>query len=290
MPLRIVFTLLLALWPLLTFSQSQPVRTVESYDLKGTSHQYYIDLLSEILRRTAAEYGPAHVETVPHPGQGRVIRLLEQDRFFDVMWAGISEQREQNLKVIPIPLLKGGLGWRGMVIREQDREKFRGFTQLTQLKRLIGCQGEHWPDADILEHAGLTVARISSVTAMMEMLLLKRCDYLSLSLFEGYVEVAARQPKLAGLVFEDQVILKYPLAMYYFVHRSNLSLADRLTKGLTDMVEEGALLDFMQQHPVTRHVFPLTKYRHARIFELEAPAHTDSPLLQHSDYWLASPQ
>ncbi|WP_162558470.1 hypothetical protein [Saliniradius amylolyticus] len=271
-------------------AQSQVVRTIGPQDPEaGASHKYYIDLLERVISRTEAEFGPAYIQQVPHPGQGRVLRLLGQNRFYDVMWAGSSAQREVSLKAIPVPLFKGGLGWRGMVILEQRRPVFARINTLEQLSHFVACQGEHWPDSDVLENAGLVVARINRVTAMMEMLIKKRCDYLPLSLFEGPSEVSARQHRMPGLVFYDRLILKYPLTMNFFVHRSNEVLARRMTAGLQQMVQEGELEAFMRDHPVTQHMFPLSQYRQARVFELDNPNYAVPALLEQPEYWLGLP-
>jgi hypothetical protein len=138
------------------------------------SHDYFTGLLRLALIETADEYGYAVLHTVPYPGQERMLKLLALGAFYDVVWAGNSTARESTLHKVNLPLFRGGLGWRGMIIRQQDSDKFSKITSIKDLDGLIACQGLHWPDADVFEHAGLAVARVGFFDAMLQMVELNR--------------------------------------------------------------------------------------------------------------------
>ncbi|WP_019029131.1 hypothetical protein [Colwellia piezophila] len=247
------------------------VTTTGKQKADDASHDYFIGLLRLALIETSEEYGYAVLQTVPYPGQERMLKLLALGEFYDVVWAGNSHIREAELHKVPFPLFRGGLGWRGMIIRQQDSESFSSFTSAKDLNELIACQGLHWPDADILEHAGLPIARIGYFDAMLQMVTLKRCDYLPLSIFEGQAELDVVQSSFPNLIFYQDLIIQYPLSMHFFVNSNNKLLADRLNLGLQRLFKSGSYFKYMKDHPLTHHAFPLSKFKNSRVIKLDNP-------------------
>lgn len=249
------------------------------------SHDYFTGLLRLALIETADEYGYAVLHTVPYPGQERMLKLLSLGAFYDVVWAGNSDLRQTKLHKVNFPLFRGGLGWRGMIIRQEDKAKFSKITSINTLKDLIACQGLHWPDADVLEHAGLPVARVGHFDAMIQMVALKRCDYLPLSIFEGKAELAIVKDSFPSLVFYEDLIIKYPLNMHFFVKSNNKELAKRLSLGLERLFHSGKFDNYMKEHSLTKHAFPLSKFQKSRVIMLENPNEKYSELVEFDLKW-----
>lgn len=244
------------------------IHTVGKQKPDDASHDYFIGLLRLALTETTPEYGKAIIKTIPQPGQERMFKLLAAGKFYDVIWSGNSQERDIQLLKIPFPLFKGGLGWRGMIIRHQDKDKFASFNNVAELKSAIACQGAHWPDADVLEQGGLTVYRVGHFDAMLHMVELQRCDYLPLSIFEGQAELDIVQESFPNLIFYQDLIIKYSMSMNFFVNIKNTQLANRLSLGLKKMNNSGALHKYMTHHPLTKHAFPLTKFKSAKVIKL----------------------
>lgn len=244
------------------------IHTVGKQKPDDASHDYFIGLLRLTLAETTPEYGKAIIKEIPQPGQERMLKLLAAGKFYDVIWSGDSKKRNKELLRIPFPLFKGGLGWRGLIIRHQDKKKFSSVNNVSELSKAIACQGAHWPDADILEQSGLTVYRVGHFDAMLHMVELQRCDYLPLSIFEGQAELDIVQESFPNLVFYQDLIIKYSMSMNFFVNVNNTQLANRLTLGLKKLNDSGALYSYMAHHPLTKHAFPLTKFKSAKIIKL----------------------
>ena len=119
---------------------------------------------------------------------------------------------------IRIPLFKGLLGYRVSLIHKSNYEKFVGIGK-KELQALIACQGQHWPDSDILEDNQFQVARVVRFDSMFKMLNQGRCDYFPRSIFEGYAELLSAQQLYPDLMMFDEVILQYDFPMYYFVNQ-----------------------------------------------------------------------
>lgn len=269
---------LITLFFIFNSQAAQVVRTVGQQKVDDASYDYFVQLLDKSLSVTKDEYGAFEIKTVPHPGQERVMMLLSAGKFYDVVWSGSSKQRDNKLLKVPFPLFKGGLGWRGSVIRKEDTHKFEEITHIEQLSSWVACQGMHWPDADVLEQNGLTVSRVTHFDSMLQMLVLKRCDYLPLSIFEGEAELELVSDSFEELVFSEGVILSYPMTMNYYVHAGNMALANRLELGLIRLNESGEFDHFMRAHSLTNNAFPLSQYQSTNLIKLSNSEFNSSEL------------
>ncbi|NQZ08240.1 MAG: hypothetical protein HRT35_13865, partial [Algicola sp.] len=175
---------------------------------------------------------------LPYLHQGRAIRLLKASKELEVLWTMTDAAREEVLLPIRIPLLKGLMGYRIFIIRQEDQVKFRDINTLAQLRKLIAGQGHDWPDTQILRANKLKVTTSSSYIGLFEMLQSKRFDYFPRSITEAQSEQPLYQPK--GLITEDSLLLHYIAPFYFFVALANTTLAKRLETGLQIALEDGS--------------------------------------------------
>ncbi|WP_305857640.1 hypothetical protein [Balneatrix alpica] len=282
------------LTPNWAMAATQEVRIIPPQSQQDASHRYFQDLLQLSLDHSAASHGPAKVVlTDVVLQQGRAEKDVLHGDFIDVYWMGTSRERERDLRAIRIPLLKGLLGYRGLIIRS---DRYRQFAQLNNAKaiqQLIACQGMHWPDSDILEANGYQVSRVARYESMFLMLSNGRCDYFPRGIHEGPAEVEAfNQQRVAGsasLMWFDQWLLYYPFPMYFFTSPGNEALAQRIEQGLNTLIDNGELTGFMQQHPISQHLFPLEQWQQRPIFPLHNPALPPDTQIGNSRYWLVPP-
>ncbi|WP_430461174.1 hypothetical protein ACQUQU_18405 [Thalassolituus sp. LLYu03] len=290
--LRVLLTLLCGLLPALVMLPAltpevqaasvirvQPQRS----DLDG-SYRYYTDLLQKALDATAAEYGPSTIEASElRFSQARAFQALV-DHQIDVFWAGTDPAREELVAPVRVPLYAGLLGYRVPVIRKADQARFDAIDTPEQLQAMLACQGDHWPDSDILQHNGYRVQRVTLFEVMYSMLQSGRCDYFPRGLNEVYAEVShvARQDLMAY----DRLILAYPFPNYFFVARDNPRLLERLTLGMERLVSSGELLAFLQQHPTTKSIFPLSRLSQSLVFPLSNPLLPPQTPLADQRLWL----
>ena len=124
-----------------------------------TVHNYYFELLKKVLQVTELKYEKTNIVFSNKMEQGRAFVYLEKGKFLDIHWAGTSKKREKELKAIKIPLFKGLLGFRKLIILEDNVEKFDEVNTLEDLKKYKACQGTHWPDTKILENAKIQIMK-----------------------------------------------------------------------------------------------------------------------------------
>lgn len=246
------------------------VTTIGPQRVNDVSHTYFLSLLESALKITNVGQEPTQLKVVPFPGQGRTIALMHNSSLIDVIWTAESPDRNEKILRIPVPLLKGGLGVRGLAIRVSDKAMFSAI-EPHDLRAKLACQGMHWPDSDILENSGFKVHRVLHFDAMLEMLTLNRCDFLPLSIFEGQAELEVVKTVFPELTFYQDLLIKYPLAMYFYVNKNKPQLQQRLSLGLQKLQDNGELLRLMQTHPLTKNAFPLSQYDNARIITINNP-------------------
>ncbi|QHS11707.1 hypothetical protein [Shewanella sp. Arc9-LZ] len=63
----------------------------------------------------------------------------------------------------------------------------------------------------------------------------------------------------------------------------------RITQGLEAFIATGQLHEFIEQHETTRNMFPLSRYRHSRIFDLTNSPFAPQTPFQNQDLWIDLP-
>ena len=204
---------------------------------------YPVAVLALALSRSGRDYA---LRPLPAPGsQRRVLRMLEHGRELDVAWAAPTAERERTLRAIRFPIDRGLLGWRVLLVRRDQEGAFAQVRTAGQLRRLRGVQGHDWPDLLVLRHAGLAVDAGTRYDGMFSMLARGHIDYFPRSVLEIGAELA--RPQNADLAVEPTLLLRYPSALYFFVHRDNAALAGALTDGLARAQADGLLQALFQR-------------------------------------------
>ena len=194
--------------------------------------------------------------------------LLTSQSSFDLMWSVTNQEREQSgLRVIRVPIDRGLMGWRLLMVRAADLPKWQDVKSLADLRRFVAGQGHDWPDTAILKANNLPVVTSTDYAALFRMLKVGRFDYFPRSIMEADSELAGRRhPELA--IVPDLMIC-YPTATYLFTSPSKEELAGDLERGLQAAAADGSFQRLFRQyfgdligaHPV----------RGGRVFGLQNP-------------------
>ncbi|MCG6118752.1 MAG: transporter substrate-binding domain-containing protein [Aquimonas sp.] len=203
---------------------------------------YPIELLQLALRHAGERYRiePARGDL----SQSRSLVNLELGRGLDVAWTFSTRERERRLLPVRIPIDRGLLGWRLLLVRE-DSPAAAGVDE-PALRALRLAQGHDWPDLAVLRHNGLRVAGGSSYTGLFEMLRLGRIDAFPRSVSEIYAELQA--DRAHGLTVLPGWTLQYPAPAYFFVNRERPELAAEIEAGLRSALADGSWTEVFQRH------------------------------------------
>ncbi|MFC3033532.1 substrate-binding periplasmic protein [Pseudoalteromonas fenneropenaei] len=209
------------------------------YVAKEQRVQYDRDLyLFEVLALAlnAANY-PANIEPIQvHPHQQRTLMMLAQGKV-DVHWSMTSPERELLATAIKVPLFKGYIGKRVLLVNRDQLERFSHIRTLNDLKTLLAVQGHDWPDTKILAHNDLAVRPIAKYPAMFAMVAAHQADYFPRSFIEAASELQSF--KQYPLAIVPNLYLSYPTAFYFFVNKGKPELAEALEKGLAIIQADG---------------------------------------------------
>ena len=115
-----------------------------------------------------------------------------------------------------------------------------------QLKNSPSVQGSDWPDYPILKANHFRVLGSGDFDAMFKMLQAKRIDYFPRSVTEIWPEL--QQKNGMSLSVAPKWVLHYPAALYFFVQKDNIELANAIEIGLLRAIEDGSMQQLFLQH------------------------------------------
>jgi hypothetical protein len=216
--------------------------------------------------------------------QGRsLVELANGASPVDMMWTVTDHQREATgLIPLRIPIDRGLMGWRLLLVREQDLPRWPADLPPGELRQRLAGQGHDWPDAAILRANGMPVATSSGYDALFRMLLAKRFDYFPRSILEIDAELKAHRN--AGLVIAPGLMIHYPAAAYLFVSPRQRELAQELLAGLEATIADGSFQQLHREHfgPLLR-AHPIGR---DRVLKLSNPLLPPETPLQRRELWL----
>lgn len=258
-----------------------PVR-VQSTQLEQPS-DYFTTLLTMALEASKAENEIIDIIFSPRDyAQARWINMLQNDKSNFVIWTMTDKEREQQLRPIRIPLFKGLFGYRVLLIRKQEQTRFDQINTVQDLGKFLGGQGTHWPDTLILQANGLRLTTAETTESLYRMIHAKRFDYFPRGISEAWFELLQR--KDTNLAVEENILLYYPTAIYFFVNKENEALAQRIEKGMETLIDNGKFDHFFYNHP--RVSSGLEQLKNRRIIELKNPYLPAETPVNNPRYWI----
>lgn len=242
--------------------------------------KYPVELLTLALDRTGVKYRLVPSERIML--QSKALQQIEENRELNVVWSQTDAKREQSLLPVRIPILKGLIGWRLLLIKHEQLATFQPIKTVMQLLRYAPVQAAHWTDTTILQANGFNVVTAQDETTLFDLLRHNRGDFFPRSVLEIWSEMS--NPDLnEGLSIEPGLGIRYPAAMYFFVNKSNLILARLLNDGLEYAIADGS---FEQLFSATFDAYiKEARIDSRRVFELENQLLTEQTPLERKELW-----
>ncbi len=236
-----IFAVLLAAAP--TARAQPPAIVYPGTSIEDQRLNYYLRLLDLALKKSG---GPYRLQpTGQHMVTPRVLQQMETSGSIDVIWSPTNPEMEQRLIPIRIPIDKGVLGWRLLLIKKSDRARFAQIQTQRQLQALAAGQQRDWSDTVILRANGLDVVAAGLYQPMFQMLASDRFQYFPRGVIEIWDE--EKQHAHLGLEVEPHLALHYPVQTYYFVSKRNPALAQRIERGLRLAIKDGTFDALFEQ-------------------------------------------
>jgi hypothetical protein len=245
------------------------IKHVNSIFDRDEQKTYYIALLQLAIKKAEHKFGLASLQAFGTPMvYQRKLKSLN-DGELDVMWAVTSQQREEQSLPIRIPILKGLIGYRVMVIQQSMQQTLGHELHTQQIKEMVALQGADWTDTKILRSNGFRVETTSWLNGLYNGVSKGFYDYLPRSVLEPWVEM--RRFHFENLVVEEKHLLYYPAALYYFVQKDNKALAQRLEYGLNQAIDDGSFDRLFYSYPVHQEALSKGKLNDRVVHQLSNP-------------------
>ena len=274
---KILFALL-CYWSII--EPSAMAATLKLPYLYNQEESYELDLLKLALSYTHEPYNFSFA--AEEQNDETRVAAIEQGAL-DLFWAATNSDLERRLAPIRIPLYKGLLGHRLLVIRQQDAPRFASIRTLGELANLKAGQGRFWTDTRILKKSGLNVVTAVKTASLYPMLDGGRFDYYPRGAGEAWHEVEEQHG--FQVMVEPHLLLIYKMPLYFFVSQKNPQLAQRIEQGLEQAIADGSFDRYFYAHPNIKSVLERSNLRQRIALHLDNPDLPAATPLQRPELW-----
>ncbi len=219
--------------------------------------------------------GDHKLEIVPYPNssQKRIIETLKsQPDKTNVFFTANSPERDSELLRVNIPLTRGLLGHRVLVIKKENLNKFEKLKSLKELQTLSIGSGLGWAENEILRAAGFRIAE-ATYKRLWPMLDAGRFAAFHRGIQEYSIELDQRpEYELTTL---PEVMITFPFDYFFFVSQKNRNLHDILEQGLLNAYNSGAFMENFKSHPAIRMAFERGNINGRKAIQIDNPLLSD---------------
>jgi hypothetical protein len=192
-----------------------------------------------------------------------------RDGGMDVLWTATATELEEEVIPVRIPLYKGLLGHRILIVHKDNKRLFSGVdTWDGMLARTYG-QGRSWTDTTIMKANGMTVVPAVKYENLFFMADGKRFDAFPRGVHEPWSEVE-KLPQL-DLTVDENVMLVYRMPFYLFVTPTKKHLAEDLHNGFMLAIEDGSFDEYFFTNPTVKMVIEKARLKDRKVFQLKNP-------------------
>nr|BFD31053.1 hypothetical protein GTC16762_06710 [Pigmentibacter ruber] len=248
-----------------------------------TSLSYEYAVLKLILEKSKDKYGEYKLIKSVKMSQSRAFHELSKGSpEVNVIASMTSIEREKQSTPIRVCLFKGLLGVRIPIVLKTEKDRIENIKTIKEFKRLSVGQVFDWPDTHILEANKMNVIKTSVYTGLFPMLVLKRFDIFPLGALEVYQIEKEHEAKFKLSVIEKWAIA-YPTGYYFFVHKENKLLEDRLNYGFMTSIKDGSFDEIFSKY--NNNFLQIANLENRKIFKLKNPILPSSTVFKDKNLW-----
>lgn len=248
---NLIVFLVIAMWSCAALTAEKPSTTAVVTQIKlwngnktQSRQQYEREVLEAALNATVASHGQWQLQEdlTDYPlaaDEASIFRSKGFDVFGTV--AGNTKLAEEKKILIPLPLMKGLLGYRILIIREDDKEKFAEIKSAQQLQKLRMGIPTTWADAELFRQNGYKVEEKGSFDDLFSRLENNEFDYVTFGANEVTGVFNERAAASGKLTVDSSLVVFYPFPLVFYVNPDNKILAGRVARGLQVISTNGVL-------------------------------------------------
>ena len=202
----------------------------------------------------------------------------------DVIWTATNRDMETNALPVRVPLFKGLLGHRILIVHKDNVHLFDHVTSMQQALAFTYGQGQGWTDTTIMQANGMKVVAANKYESLFYMTDGKRFDAFPRGVHEPWGEIAQRSE--LELTVEPNLMFVYQMPYYLMVTPKRPDLAANIERGLTMAIEDGSFDQMFYGNAMVKTVLQYANLRERRIFNLTNPELPSETPLDNKKLWV----
>lgn len=258
-----------------------------SLGISGTNvdrFDYEIGLLELALEKADGNHSISIVTLEDTPRSRMVTLLANGNTAFDIMVTGITRERHALLRTVPVPLTRGLLGYRILIVCDDPNGQIGHIETLDDLKKLAIGSGTDWPDTLIMRDAGLNITA-ADYENLFKMVSLGRIKGFARGVLEPYIEIANRAEKYPNLKVDETIAIVYPFDAFFFVNRQDEERYRVVLQGLERAYEDGSFLKYFKNSEGYKYATKHARLSARRQFALKNRTVPDLMDMIPCSYW-----
>jgi hypothetical protein len=203
-------------------------------------------VLKLALEKTKSEYGDYEIKQIPPMNRARSLFALSNNLYPNlIMQISFDDEIGANsaFRFINFPVDYGTNSYRICFSRTTINTELSNIKDINALRQYTFGTGIGWLDTKILRANGLKVDEQASTINIFKMAQAGHIDLYCRGLAEFQME-ATSQADIIGLTSNKSFALYYPLPKFFFAHKNNQALLNRIEKGLIIAYQDGSLKAF----------------------------------------------
>lgn len=254
------------------------VRVVSRGDANA---EYTIDLLRLGLDKIGK---PFHIEVADDALSAPRQREELLAGNIDVIWTATNMDMEVNALPVRVPLFKGLLGYRILLIHKDNENLFNNVMTFQQALAFKYGQGDGWTDTAIMEANGMTVVSATKYEGLFHMTDGQRFHAFPRGVHEPWGEME-NHPDLE-LTVDRNLMFVYTMPYYMVVTPGRPELAADIERGLLMAIDDGSFDEKFFSNPMVRMVLERANLAERRVFRLQNPDLPPRTPLDNEKLWI----
>ncbi len=231
--------------------------------------EYAIEMLKLSLEKTIKRYGPYKITYSRRMTRNRALVELESGKI-SVYDAPTRQEWENRTIPIYIPLTKGLLSYRLLLITKANQFKFSNIKKIEDLQKLRAGLSSQWSTTKLLNSiGGFNIIEGNSYSTLFSMLAVDRFDYFIRGVNEIFGELDNIKNKFPEIIIDDKILLHIPMPMYFFVSKKFPLLAKRIEEGLLAAIDDGSFDRMFYKYHKENII--RAKLKNRTLFNIETP-------------------
>tara|TARA_R110002096_G_scaffold354497_5_gene547625 strand:- start:605 stop:1405 length:801 start_codon:yes stop_codon:yes gene_type:complete len=223
---------------------------VRAREIKNdTRFEYYAELVRELMNATIDSHGPYEWQPWDQEiSPDRQKEMLRIGQSLNIIYS--ARRPEFDSVAIPVKqhVRKGINGYRLLLIRKKDQERFKNIKSIDGLKNLTVGQARGWPDVGVFQENNFKISDSGSYAQLIPMLKARRFDYYALGISEAPQVLQDCGSNCKNIMIEETILLHYPFPIFLYVSKNTPALAERLEYGMEQLLKNGKFDDLWQRY------------------------------------------